>query len=854
MSMNVVKRNGTSEEVSFDKIYKRIKYLVAEPSVLSNINTHTIAQNVIQGLYDGMNTTEIDTYSANVSASLSVKNYEYGILTGRISLNNHQKNTLTGFKDKVDKLYLRKDHQGETCPIVSTNFYKYVKKNQKSIEQHIDYNKDYSFDFFGFKTLEKSYLLQIDGEIVERPQDLWMRVAIFIHMTKNWKCPKTLEKIFETYDLLSGKYFTHATPTLFNAGLVKPSLLSCFLVGTGDSLEEIMHTATDCANISKWSGGIGFHISNWRANDSLIRGTGGKSSGIVPFLRIFNDVARAFNQGGRRMGSFAVYLEPHHADIMAFLELRKNHGDENLRARDLFLALWVSDLFMNRVKNDKDWSVFCPDECPGLSETYGDEYEKLYMEYESKGMAKHTYRARDIWKAIYMSQKESGLPYMCYKDQVNKCSNHKNLGVIKSSNLCSEILEYSSSKEYACCVLASICLPMFVEDTYAPDEDPESRQLNHEFPTHPVFNYTKFEQVVEVITRNLNKIIDNNYYPVPETKRSNIRHRPLGIGVQGLADVFFKFNIAFDSEPAKKLNRYIFETLYYAAVSASTKIAREIYMEHRNECMENGKVIHQKTEYTDNGKSYTIKTEYTDTNDIPSTIGAYPSYLENGGSPISNGIFHFEMAGLTTDDLETSFDWESLRAHINKFGIRNSLLIALMPTASTSQIMGNTEGMEPLTSNIYKRQTLAGEFIVINKYLMQDLNTLGLWSPEMENWIKFNNGSIQNIEGIPEHVKSKYKTVWELSQKTLIDLAADRQYFVDQSQSLNLYIEDLTFSKFNSMHFYGWGKGLKTGSYYIRSRAAVTAQKFTVDESKLVSLENVVEPVGPTEACLVCSS
>jgi ribonucleoside-diphosphate reductase alpha chain len=846
-SMFVIKRNHTSEEVSFDKIYRRIRFLTNEPFPLKNVNIHMIAQNVIQELYDGVSTIEIDTHSAIICANLCIKHYEYGILAGRIAINNHQKNTLTSFKDKMDQLYLRKDGSGQACPIIHTIFYKFVKKHQKRLEAYIDYSRDYLLDFFAFKTLERSYLLKIQNSIIERPQDLFMRVAIGIHMSS--KSNDVLDLIFETYDLLSLKYFTHATPTLFNAGLVRPALASCFLLGTDDSIEGIFKTVTDSAYISKWSGGIGIHISNWRGADSLIRGTGGNSSGIIPFLKILNETSRAVNQGGRRPGSFAVYLEPHHPDIMDFLNLRRPNIPEEFQAKNLFIALTLTDLFMQRVKEDKMWSLFCPDQCSDLFELYGPEYEKRYNEYEAAGVAVKSIRAREIWKAVFNSQKESGLPYILYKDAVNRNNNQSNLGTIKSSNLCMEIVEYSSSSEYAVCTLSSICLPQFVEDSYSEEEealpDEARRALDHEFPVRPVFNYEKFEKVVAVVVRNLNKVIDYTYYPVPETKRSNLRHRPMGIGVQGLADVFFKFNIAFDSPEAKQLNRYIFETLYYTAYSTSTTICREIYKKYKLSVDDKRRII--VTEW--DGK----KTEYTPET-LPPTIGAYPSYLENGGSPMSRGIFHWEMMGLKREDLKTSFDWDSLRDHIAQFGIRNSLMIALMPTASTSQIMGNIEAFEPLTSNIFTRNTLAGEFIVVNKYLLHDLQQMGLWTETMENWIKLNDGSIQSIEGIPDSLKQKYKTVWELSQKVVIDLAADRQPFIDQSQSLNLFVEDLTFAKFNSMHFYGWSKGLKTGCYYLRSKAATQPEKFTIEGAPVVSTVTRSTIIGPTEDCLVCGS
>jgi ribonucleoside-diphosphate reductase alpha chain len=841
--MFVVKRNGHRQEVVFDKIYNRIKYLVADPYVLNGVNIHTLAQVVIQGLFDGINTTDIDSYSANVAASLSIKHRDYGVLAGRISVNNHHKNTLTSFKDKMDLLYLRKDTHDKVCPLIDDAFYKFVKKNQKEIEKAINYNRDYLFDFFAFKTLERSYLLKLDNKVIERPQDMFMRVAIFLHMNpKSWKSKTALEKVLETYDMLSQKYFTHATPTLFNAGSIRPQLASCFLLFSEDSLEGIMKTATDCATISKWSGGIGFHCSSWRSKDALIRGTNGRSNGIIPFLRIFNDVARAFNQGGKRSGSFAVYIEPHHPDIMGFLALRRNTGEENLRARDLFLALWVSDLFMERVEADGVWSTFDADECPGLTDVYGDEYKKLYLQYESEKKYKEQYQAREVWKAVFTSQKESGQPYILYKDHVNRSNNQANLGTIKSSNLCAEIVLFSGKDEYAVCNLASICLPMFVEDTHsqAELESATRRELDHEFPHRPRFNYKKLAEVVGIVTRNLNQVIDRNWYPVPETHASNMRHRPIGIGVQGLADVFFKFKTTYDSEVAKDLNRRIFETIYYAALSTSSTMSREIYKSTLLE-FENKPTIKL------HKKEYTRET-------LPKTIGAYSSYE---GSPMSQGKFHFELRGLTTSDLLQPYDWESLRAHISQFGTRNSMLVALMPTASTSQLMGNIESIEPLTSNVFKRNTMAGEFIVVNKYLIHDLEKLGLWNSTTENYIKLNKGSIQSIDGIPDELKRRYRTVWEMSQKHIIDLAADRQHFVDQSQSMNLFIEDLTFSKFNSMHFYGWKQKLKTGCYYLRSQPAIEAQKFTVDVVASAPEEEVevyIPSVNDEEICLVCSS
>lgn len=833
--MYVIKRNGIKEEVMFDKTYQRVKMLAGTAASstfasnpLVNINLHMVSQQVIQGLYDGINTTDIDNYSADLASSLSIKHYEYGTLAARIKISSHHKNTLTGFRDKMNILYMNKDRHAKANPIISTTFYKFVKKNQTKIEKAIQYDRDYLLDFFAFKTLEKQYLLYVgnrdDRHIIERPQDLFMRVAVFIHMDKVSKdvaSNECLRLIFETYDYLSLGFFTHATPTLFNAGLVKPSMLSCFLLYSEDSLEGIMKTATDCAHISKNSGGIGVAMSNWRSEGALIRSSGGMSSGTIPFLRIINNVARAFNQGGgKRRGSIACYMEPHHPDIIAFLNLKRNHGDETLRARDLFLALWVSDLFMERVKANEDWSLFDPDYTPGLCDVYGDEYRELYLEYERKGMAHRVIKAREVWQAVFNSQKESGVPYICYKDTINRYSSQSNVGIIKSSNLCAEIVEYSSATEYACCTLASICLSKYV-------------QTNCEGLLH--FNYTEFRKIVNICVRNLNKVIDKNHYSVPETKKSNFRHRPLGIGIQGLHDVFFKFRWSFDSNEAAHFNRYLFEVFYYEAMASSNRLAREVYDSYLEELEENGTVTINKIEYT--------KGE----DEIPTTTGSYSSFSENGGCPLSKGIFHFEIQASssvpakTVSDLLTAndLDWEGLRADIVKYGVRNSLLIALMPTASTSQIMGNVEGMEPLTSNLYKRPTLAGEFIVINKYLMKDLQDLGMYDEDMEQDLKKGNGSIQHITRIPAELKRLYRTTWEMSQKTLIDMAADRTPFVDQSQSLNLYIESLTFAKFNSMHFYGWSKGLKTGCYYLRTQPATRAQTFTIE---------------PEEACVACSS
>jgi ribonucleoside-diphosphate reductase alpha chain len=800
--MFVIKRKGNRENVNFDKIHTRIKYLVQEPYELKSVNPSQLTQKVIQNIFDGISTSEIDNYTANLSASLSIENMEYGKLAGRIVVNNCHKNTLSGFKDKMNILYTRTDSDGKCCPLISSDLYKFTEKNQDIIESKIDYKRDYLFDFFGFRTFEKGYLLKVNDTIIERPQDLFMRVAISVHIDpENYKSLVVLDRIFETYELMSLKYFVHATPTLFNAGTSNQALASCFLLGTDDSLAGIMETATKCANISKLAGGIGFHCSNWRNDGALIRSTNGKSGGIVPFLRIFNDIARAFNQGGKRLGSFAAYLEPHHPDIMAFLQLRKNHGDENLRTRDLFLALWIPDLFMKRIKDDLEWSTFNPDECKGLTDCYGDDYEKLYLSYEKAGKAVIKYRARDIWSAIFHSQKESGLPYLLYKDNVNKYNNQANMGIIKSSNLCCEITIYSDAQEFGTCVLGSICLSNFV--TCAETQ-------NNEFPKNPVFNYKELARVAGVLCRNLDNIIDKNLYPCEEAKRSSMRGRPIGIGVQGLADVFYKFKIPFDSAEAKKMNKIIFEAIYYGAVSMSTKISK--------------------------------------------AKGAYPAYLENKGSPMSNGLFTWELYGLKQSDLSGMFDWETVREHVKLFGVRNSLLTALMPTASTSQINGNVECFEPLTSNMYKRKVLSGEFIVINKYLVNDLQAMNLWDDKMINYLKVNSGSIQGIDGLPESFKSIYKNVWEIPQKVIIDLCIDRQPFVDQSQSMNLFFQDYTYDKFSASQFYAWSNKLKTGSYYIRTQASVMPQKFTVNPGDIESMKTFSVQQDDAEICLLCSA
>ena len=838
--MFVIKRNGNRESISFDKIHNRINYLTKNPYELYNVNASQLTQKVIQSLYNDISTSDIDNYTANLSASLSVENRDYSILSGRIVISNCHKNTLSSFKDKIYKLYTRVDSTGLACPLVTNNFYKFVEYNQSEIESVINYNRDYDFDFFGFRTLEKSYLLRVNNVLIERPQDLYMRVAIHIHMDANdFKSESALTDIFETYNLMSLKMFTHATPTLFNAGTTNAALASCFLLGTEDSLEGIMGTLTNCAKISKLSGGIGFHLSNWRSSGALIRSTNGTSSGIIPFLRLFNDISRAFNQGGKRLGSIAAYLEPHHPDILAFLQLRRNNGDENLRARDLFLAVWVSDLFMKRVKDDLMWSTFDPDTCRGLNECYGDEYEELYMKYETMGKSVNTIRARDIWVAIFQSQKESGMPYILYKDNVNNYNNQNNIGVIKSSNLCCEITIYSDSKEFGVCHLASICLSKFVKDVHSDEELKNSedgtplRVLNDEYPKNPIYDYKALVKTAGIICKNLNLIIDKNKYPCEESVKSSNTGRPIGIGVQGLADVFYKFKIPYSSEAAKILNKRIFEAIYFGAVSMSTRLAKNEYFKY-------------------------IK-EYEGSN-IPTTYGAYPAYLNGSGSHMSNGKFNWQLYGIKEHDLSGLFDWYTLRKSVKTYGVRNSLLTALMPTASTSHINGNTECFEAITSNVYKRKVLSGEFIVINKYLVNDLQNMKLWDENMINYLKINGGSIQGIEGLPADFKNIYKTVWEIPQKNIIELCIDRQPFIDQSQSMNLFFQDYTYDKFSASQFYAWSNKLKTGSYYIRTQSSVAPQKFTVNPNDINTLKNYtvnmenVESKDDDEICMLCSS
>ena len=764
--MHVIKRDGKKEAVHFDKISARLHKLVYGLDITEN-DIIEIGKKVIQGIYDNVTTTTLDTLAAETAAAYTTTHPDFAILAARIAVSNLHKNTLKSFSETAAKLYHYIDPITQVhAPLIAEELYHIIVENADRLNSSIIYERDYTFDYFGFKTLEKSYLLRTNNQVTERPQHLFMRVALGIHKTD-------IDAAIETYNLMSNKWFIHATPTLFNAGTPKPQMSSCFLLTMKeDSINGIYNTLKDCALISQSAGGIGLSLHNVRATGSYIKGTGGRSNGLMPMLKVFNETARYVDQGGgKRKGAIAVYLEPWHADILSFLDIRKNHGKEEMRARDLFPALWIPDLFMKRVEEDSNWSLFDPNEVQDLCDLYGPAFEAQYAAYEKEGKARETLKARSLWHAIVETQIETGTPFMCYKDAVNAKSNQKNLGTIRSSNLCTEIMEYTNSNEIAVCNLASIALPRYVEEGQ--------------------FNFEKLYEVTQIITRNLNKIIDNNYYPLPETKQSNLRHRPIGIGVQGLADVFMIMRMPFESEAAKSLNRAIFETIYFAALEASMQLAKE-----------------------------------------------YGSYESFAGSPLSTGLFQFDLWNTTPSE---RWDWKTLKADILRYGVRNSLLLAPMPTASTSQILGNNECFEPYTSNIYNRRVLSGEFAVVNKHLLQDLIQLQLWTPSLKNELIAANGSIQGIASIPEEIKALYKTAWEIKQKTIIDMAADRGAFICQSQSLNLFVAEPTISKLTSMHFYAWKKGLKTGMYYLRTRPAVDAIKFTVD---LTSLQP-----SPTASC-----
>lgn len=811
--MRVTKRDGNLEDMSFDKILNRIKKLGQEVGI--QINYSALVMKVIDQLYDKIETTKIDELAAEQCASLSTQHIDYGILAGRIVVSNHQKNTQSSFSKVMRTLYDFKDSHGNNKPLIAKNIWNFIIKHSNELDEIIEHSRDYLIDFFGFKTLERAYLFRVNSRIVERIQHMWLRVAVGIHA--NLKNSESIELIKETYDLMSQKYFTHATPTLFNAGTPRPQMSSCYLVALeDDSLDGIFNTLKDCAHISKWAGGVGLHIHNLRAKGSHIHGTNGSSNGVVPMLRVFNNTARYIDQGGnKRNGSFAIYLEPWHPDIEDFLEMKKNHGDEDLKARDLFYALWICDLFMERVKENGKWSLFCPDECGGLSDVHGEKFVELYTQYETSGKARKTMNARDLWFKILDAQMETGTPYLLYKDAVNRKTNQQNLGTIKSSNLCCEVTEYSDDKETAVCNLASIALPSFVNE--------KTKQ----------FDYEKLHEVTKVVTNNLNKVIDINFYPTPKTERSNMLHRPIGIGVQGLADTFILMDIPFHSEEAKEINKLIFETIYHASLEKSNEIAKSIKENYLSQVELCDHTVLYETKYT-NGLKFGLQ---------PKHIGSYQSFEE---SPASKGILQFDMWGI--EPTPNRYDWDALKQSIMDHGIRNSLLVAPMPTASTSQILGFNECFEPYTSNLYSRRTLAGEFVVVNKYLMKELIDLGLWNEQIKNNIVANKGSVQQLTMLSEHIRNKYKIVWEIPMKHIIDMAADRGAFICQSQSMNLWVEDPTYNTLTSMHFYSWKKGLKTGIYYLRRKGKHQAQQFTIEPEK----KNVVEERN--EICEMCSA
>ena len=799
--MYVVKRDGKKEPVMFDKITARVKKMCYGLNKI--VDPVKVAMRVIEGLYDGVTTPELDSLAAEIAATMTTAHPDYAKLAARIAVSNLHKNTKKSFSETMVDLYeYVNPRTGKKAPLLSDEVFKIITDNAEKLDSTIIYSRDFNYDFFGFKTLERSYLLKLNGTIVERPQHMLMRVSIGIHLND-------IDEAIATYELMSKKFFTHATPTLFNAGTPKPQMSSCFLLQMqDDSIDGIYDTLKQTAKISQSAGGIGLSIHNVRATGSYIRGTNGTSNGIVPMLKVFNDTARYVDQGGgKRKGSFAMYIEPWHADIFEFLDLKKNHGKEEMRARDLFYAMWMPDLFMKRVQEDGQWTLMCPNECPHLFDTYGDEFEKLYEGYEKVGKGRKTIKARELWEKILESQIETGTPYMLYKDAVNRKSNHKNLGTIRSSNLCTEIMEYTANDEVAVCNLASIALPMFISENESGEK---------------YFNHKKLYDVTKKVIRNLDTVIDRNYYPVQEAENSNFRHRPVGLGVQGLADAFIMLRLPFTSDAAKKLNKDIFETLYFASVQSSMEIAK-----------------------------------------------AKEPYSTFKGSPMSEGELQLNMWGINDEDLSGNWDWKKLRKNVIKHGVRNSLLVAPMPTASTSQILGNNEAFEPYTSNIYTRRVLSGEFIVVNKHLLEDLVEMELWDNNMKEEIMRANGSIQHIDKIPQNIKELYKTVWEMSMKDIIDMARHRGYFIDQSQSLNLFMQDADYAKLTSMHFYAWKSGLKTGMYYLRTKSAVNAIQFTLSKEKKKTPQEQDAPMtpeefkamvesskngGPDDDCLMCGS
>ena len=840
LEMTVTKRSGKKENMMFDKIVERLKK-VGQRSNLK-VNYSNLAMKVIDQLYDGIQTSQIDILSGEQCASMTTTHPDYGKLASYILISNHHKNTNPSFSKNMKKLYEFRDIHNKHTPMINQDLFNISQKYAEELESMIDYERDYLFHYFGFKTLERAYLMRINGTIVERPQHMWMRVSVSIHGSN-------IEKVKSTYDNMSKLFFTHATPTLYNAGTNRQQLSSCYLEAMeSDSIDGIYNTLSDCAKISKWAGGIGIHIHNVRASGSHIRGTNGTSNGIVPMLRVFNNTARYVDQGGgKRNGSFAVYLEPWHSDIEDFLQMRKNHGDEEMKARDLFYALWIPDLFMKRVKENKKWTLMCPDECPGLSDVYGDKFVELYERYESENKGRRTIDARELWFKILDSQIETGTPYMLYKDAANKKSNQQNLGTIKSSNLCTEIIEYSDKHQTAVCNLASIGLSKFVK-------------------SDKTFDYEHLHEITKIVTENLNKVIDINFYPIEKTKVSNLLHRPIGIGVQGLADAFALMDVPFESEEAIEINKMIFETIYHGAVEKSMELSKErkedmIYLQQNKKGWNQHKDFIN--EYSWSFQDFTsicqtydscnkeilkvlhkIKptlNEYNLAKNCPNFAGSYSS-IE--GSPISKGLLQFDLWGVTPS---SKYDWKHLKKQIKENGVRNSLLLAPMPTASTSQILGNNECFEPFTSNIYIRRTNAGEFIIVNKYLMEELLEQGKWNAEIKNSIIANNGSIQHLD-VSDHMKRKYKTAWEISMKHLINMSRDRGAFICQSQSLNLWVEEPVYGNLTAMHFYAWEQGLKTGLYYLRTRAKAKPQQFTIEPEKNQAL------VEEEPACEMCSA
>ena len=836
VEMQVVKRNGDHQDVAFDKILARVKKLGAEAG-LTSINYSGLVIKIIDQLYDGISTSVIDNLTAEQCAMMTLQHPDYGILAGYVSVSNHQKKTSRSIVDVTKRLYFVYRGDGQHVPILSFEYYSYVMKNAGAITDMLIDENDFRIDYFGFKTLERSYLLRVNDEPVECIQHMWARVAIFLHMNTDSDTQVELQKIRETYEMLSTKHFIHATPTLFNAGTRHPQLSSCFLVAVEeDSIEGIYNTIKDCAIISKWSGGIGVHVTNVRAENSRIHGTNGLSSGLVPMLRVFNSTARYCNQGGKRNGSIAIYLEPWHADVFSFLDLKRNQGDEEMKARDLFYAMWTPDLFMQRVADNAEWSLFCPDSAPGLSDVYGKEFETLYALYESEERAIRRVPARELWSRILDSQMETGTPYMLYKDSINRKNNQANLGTIKSSNLCTEITLYSDKNETAVCNLASISLPAMIGGECK------------------VFDFDKLQKIVGIVTRNLNNVIDKNFYPTEKTIRSNRLHRPIGIGVQGLADCFHMLDIGFDSDEAGDLNKCIFEVIYYAALSESCRMAEERGKDisYLSECYKLGYFAFKSAQMHSN-EYVMVKQEKGVAHKTSSSLrsarveelldfrkpiraeidmpvpGTYASY---DGSPISHGKLQFDMwesHQRSPNSPISDRDWEVLRNRIAKYGVRNSMLVAPMPTASTSQILGNNECFEPISSNIYTRRTMAGEFIVVNKHLSRDLIAAGIWNDSVKDNIIANKGSIMHLQNLPHGFKEKYKTVWEIKMRKIIDMARDRAPYIDQSQSMNLWLEDPTPSTLTAMHLYAWRQGLKTGIYYMRRKPRYHPQQFTIE-------------------------